>query len=180
MMINLKSFKLIPRRTVIIHLSWLGSLLLFILAVIVPVQRFVAGFDGRIKDIQYQVDEQKSLQPIYQALKTKSQTTAPSILPTPESGKLSRDLVSVIPSTIGRIVRNAAMETISISPDVNSLANQSRSLLMNTVIRGDFMSFRKFLIGVGELPYLERFEEIEIQQDPDFMEFRMKIWLALS
>jgi len=72
------------------------------------------------------------------------------------------------------------METISISPDVNSLANQSRSLLMHTVIRGDFMSFRKFLIGVGELPYLERFEEIEIRQDPDFMEFRMKIWLALS
>ena len=176
----MKSFKLIPRRTVIIHLSWLGSLLLFILVIIVPVQRFMAGFDGRIKHIQYQVDEQKSLQPIYQALKAKSQTTAPSILPTPESGKLARDLVSVVPSTIGRIVRNAAMETITISPDVNSLANQSRSLLMNTVIRGDFMSFRKFLIGVGELPYLERFEEIEIKQDQDFMEFRMKIWLALS
>jgi len=179
-MITMKSFKLIPRRTVIIHLSWLGSLLLFILVIIVPVQRFMAGLDGQIKDIQYQVDEQKSLQPIYQALKAKSQTTAPSILPTPESGKLARDLVSVVPSTIGRIVRNAAMETITISPDVNSLANQSRSLLMNTVIRGDFMSFRKFLIGVGELPYLERFEEIEIKQDQDFMEFRMKIWLALS
>ena len=179
-MITLKLFKLIPRRTVIIHLSWLGSLLLFILAIIVPVQRLVAGLDGRLKDIQYQVDEQKSLQPIYQALKTKSQTTVPSILPTPASGKLSRDLVSVVPSTIGRIVKNAAMENISILPDVNSLANQSRSLLLHTVIRGDFMSFRKFLIGVGELPYLERFEEIEIQKDPDFMEFRMKIWLALS
>jgi hypothetical protein len=176
---KLKNIK-IPKRTIIIHLSWLGSLLLFILAVIVPVQRFVAGLDGRIKDIQYQVDEQKSLQPIYQALKTKSQTTAPSILPMPASGKLSRDLVSVVPSTIGRIVKNAAMETISISPDVNSLANQSRSLLMHAVIRGNFMSFRKFLIGVGELPYLERFEEIEIQQDPDFMEFRIKIRLALS
>jgi len=179
-MITLNLFKLIPRRTVIIHLSWLGSLLLFILAIIVPVQRLVAGLDGRLKDIQYQVDEQKSLQPIYQALKTKGQTTVPSILPTPASGKLSRDLVSVVPSTIGRIVKNTAMESISILPDVNSLANQSRSLLLHTVIRGDFMSFRKFLIGVGELPYLERFEEIEIQKDPDFMEFRMKIWLVLS
>lgn len=179
-MITPKLFKLIPRRTVIIHLSWLGSLLLFILVIIVPVQRIMAGFDGQIKDIQYQVDEQKSLQPIYQALKTRSQTIAPSILPTPESGKLSRDLVSVVPSTIGRIVKNASMETISILPDVNSLANQSRFLLMHMVIRGDFMSFRKFLIGVGELPYLERFEEIEIHQETDFMEFRMKIWLALS
>jgi hypothetical protein len=180
MMITLKSFKLIPQRTVIIYLSWLGSLLLFILAIIIPTQRFAAGLDGQIKDIRYQVDEQKSLQPIYQALKTNNQTTAPSILPMPESGKLPRDLVSVVPSTIARIVRDAAMETISISPDVNSLANQSRSLLMNAVIRGDFMSFRKFLIGVGELPYLERFEEIEIRQEPDFMEFRMKIWLVLS
>ena len=180
MMITLKAFKLIPRRSVIIHLSWLGSLLLFILAVIVPMQRYVAGLDVQIKDIRYKVDEQKNLQPIYQMLKAKTQTTAPSVLPTPASGKLSRDLVSVVTSTIGRIIKNAAMETISISPDVNSLANQSRSLLMNAVIRGDFMNFRKFLIGVGELPYLERFEEIEIQKDPNFMEFRIKIRLALS
>jgi hypothetical protein len=180
MMMTLKQFKLIPRRTVIIHLSWLGSLLLFILVVIVPLQRFTVDRDGRIKDIRYQVDEQKNLQPIYQALKTKSQTTAPGILPMPASGKLSRDLVSVVPSTIRKIVGNAAMESISVLPDVNSLANQSRSLLLHTVIRGDFMSFRKFLIGVGELPYLERIEEIEIQQDADFMEFRMKIRLALS
>ncbi|MBN2439079.1 MAG: hypothetical protein JXL20_10845 [Deltaproteobacteria bacterium] len=180
MMMSLKSYRSIPRRTVIVHLSWLGSLLLFILAVIVPVQRFAAGLDGRIKDIRYQVDEQKRLQPIYQMLKTKTHTTAPGILPMPAGGKLSRDLVSVVPSTIGRIVKNAAMETISISPDVTSLANQSRSLLMHAVIRGDFMNFRKFLIGIGELPYLERFEEIEIQKDPDFMEFRMKIRLALN
>jgi hypothetical protein len=180
MMNILKSLKLISRRTVIIHLVWIGSLLLFILVVIVSMQKYISGLDGRIKNVQYQLDEQKGLQPIYQTLKTRSQTAAPSVLPTPASGKLSRDLVSVVPSTIGRIAANAAMETISISPDVNSLANQSRSLLMNAVIRGDFMNLRKFLIGVGELPYLERFEEIEIQQDPAFTEYRIKIRLALS
>ena len=180
MMITLKSFKSIPRRSVIIHLSWLGCLLLFILAVIVPMQRFGTGLDGKIKDIRYKVDEQKNLQPIYQVLKTKAQTAKPSILPTPATGKLSRDLVGVVPSTMERIVKNAEMETVSISPDVNSLANQSGSLLMRAVIRGNFMNFRKFLIGVGELPYLERFEEIEIQKDQDFMEFRMKIRLALG
>jgi len=180
MMDILKSFKLISRRAIIIHLVWIGSLLLFVLAVIVPVQKYVSDLDGRIKDIQYQLDEQKSLQPIYQTLKARSQSAARSVLPLPASGKLSRDLVSVVPSTIDRIVKNAAMETISISPDVNSLANESRSLLMNAVIRGDFMSFRQFLIGVGDLPYLERFEGIEIQYDPAFTEYRIKIRLALS
>ena len=176
----LKSIRLIPKQTLIIHLAWLGVLLLFVLAVIVHMQRSTISLDRKIKDIQSQVDEQKSLRLIYQTMKTKSRTTAAGILPITERAKLSRDLVSGVPSAIREIAKYAAMETLSVSPDVNSLANQSRYLLVHTVIRGDFMSFRKFLIGAGKLPYLERFEEIEIRQEPDFMDFRMKIWLALS
>jgi hypothetical protein len=176
----LKFIKLIPKRTAIIHLSWLGALLLFIIAVILPVQRAVIGLDRQIRDTQYEIDEQKSLQQIYQNLKTNSQTKVAGILPTPERSKLSRNLVSMVPSTITTIAKRAAMETLSVSPDVNALTNQSRSLLVQTVVRGEFMSFRKFLIGIGGLPYLERFEEIEILHDKDFTEFRMKIRLALG
>jgi hypothetical protein len=177
---QLKSIKLIPKRTAIIHLSWLGALVLFIVAVIVPVQRSMTGLDREIKDTRYQVEEQKSLQLIYQKLKADSQIKVVSILPAPEGGKLSRDSVKVVPSIIKKIAALAAMEVLSVSPDVNSLTDQSRSLLLHAAVRGEFMSFRKFLVGLGELPYLERFEEIEILHDPDFMEFRMKIRLALS
>jgi hypothetical protein len=176
----LQTIKLIPKRTAIIQLCWLGILLLIILAVMLPVKRSVTGLDREIKDTQYQVDEQKSLQQIYQSLKTNSETKVTSVLPTPESGKLSRNLVSVVPSTIRKIAKQASLETLLVSPDVNTLTSQSRSLMVHTVVRGEFMSFRNFLIGVGKLPYLERFEEIEILHDPDFMEFRMKIRLALS
>lgn len=176
---KLKNIK-IPKRTIIIQLSWLGALLFLGLVVIFPVQRSTVGLDRQIKDIQYQIETQKTLQPIYQAQKTKGQTTVASILPTPESGKLSRDLVSVVPSTVRRIAKNSDMEAISVLPDVTSLADQSRHLLVGAVLRGDFMNFRKFLIGVGELPYLERLEEIEIQQDSDFMEFRVKMRLMLG
>jgi len=176
----MKSFKLIPRRTAIIQFSWLGALLILGLVVIFPVQRSTVGLERQIKDIQYQIETQKTLQPIYQALKTKSHTTAASILPIPESAKLSKDLVHVFSSTVMRIAKNSDMEMISMSPDVTSLADQSRHLLVRAVLRGDFMNFRKFLIGVGELPYLERLEEIEIQQDPNFMEFRIKMRLMLG
>jgi hypothetical protein len=179
-MITMKSFKLIPRRTAIIQFSWLGALMILGLVVIFPVQRSTAGLDGKIKDIRVQIEEQKTLQPIYQALKTKSQTTAVSILPIPESAKLSKDLVRVVPSIMRRIAKNSDLEMISVSPDVTSLADQSRHLLVRAVLRGDFMNFRKFLIGIGELPYLERIEEIEIQQDPNFMEFRINMRLVLG
>ena len=86
----------------------------------------------------------------------------------------------VTPSTLRRIADSASLKTQSVAPDVSSLTNQSKSLIMNMVVRGDFMNFRKFLIGIGELPYLERYEEIEIRKDPAFMEYRIKIRLALA
>ena len=179
-MMNLQLLKSIPRRTLIIHLSWLGALLLFMLAVLLPMGGTVIGLDRKILDIQYQVDEQKNLQPLYQALKTRSQNKPVSVLPSPENAKLSKDLVSIAPSTLRRIADNASLKTQSVAPDVASLANQSKSLIMNMVVRGDFMNFRKFLIGIGELPYLERYEEIEIRKDPAFMEYKIRIRLALG
>ena len=176
----LKSLKLIPKKTITLQLSWLGVLLIFILAAIFPFQRFMMGLENKSKDIQYQLEEQKNLQPIYQTLKTKSQAPSVTILLIPERSKLSRAMVNAVPSTIRGIARNASLDAVSIIPDVNSLANQSSYLPIQTVLRGDFMNFRKFLMGIGALPYLEKIDEIEIRQDPDFTEFRIKIRLAMN
>jgi hypothetical protein len=176
----LKIFKLIPRRTAIIHLAWAGALLLLSAVAIVPLQRSAAGIDRRIKEVRGQIETQKTLQPLYQSLKAKGQTAPAVVLPLPKAGKLPRDRVGRVAATLGGIARKASLETISLSPDPNALVNQSRSLLVNVVLRGDFMNFRRFLIGIGELDYLERIEEVVIQQEVDYMEFRMKIWLALG
>jgi len=179
-MMNLPLLKSIPRRTLIIHLTWLGALLLFAAAVLWPLGRTVISRDREIRNIQYQVDEQKNLQPLYQALRTRSQAKPASVLPSPPRDKLSRDLVGIAPSTLRRIADNASLKTQSVAPDVASLTHLSKSMVMNMVVRGDFMNFRRFLIGIGELPYLERCEEIEIRKDPAFMEYRIKIRLALA
>jgi len=179
-MMNLPLLKSVPRRTLIIHLSWLGALLLFAIAVLLPMSRSVIGIDRKIAEIQYQVDEQKNLQPLYQTLRTRSQARPASVLPSPQRDKLSKDLVGIAPSTLRRIADNASLKTQSVAPDVASLTNQSKSMVINMVVRGDFMNFRRFLIGIGELPYLERCEEIEIRKDPAFMEYRIKIRLALA
>jgi hypothetical protein len=176
----LKAFMLIPKRNIVVYLSALGALVLFILVGIIPVQRYSAGLDRQIKDLRFQVEEQKNLQPIYQSLKAKSQAGTGRVLPTPEKSRLSRDLIGMVPSTIKKIAANANMDPLSITPDVNALVGQPRYLLVHSVVRGEFYDFRRYLIGLGQLPYLERIEEIEIQQNPDLMEFKMKIWLALS
>jgi hypothetical protein len=60
------------------------------------------------------------------------------------------------------------------------LAGSPPFLLYNAVLEGEFANFRKMLIELGALPYLDRIEEIRIQQNPDSMEFRIKIWIALG
>jgi hypothetical protein len=78
------------------------------------------------------------------------------------------------------MAKKAGMDVISISPDINSLSDNSNFLIVNAVISGDFFNFRKLLINLGEVPYSERVEEIQIQQNQDIMEFKMKIRLALA
>jgi hypothetical protein len=36
------------------------------------------------------------------------------------------------------------------------------------------------LIGLGAVPYLDRIDEINIQEQPYSMEFRMKVWIAIK
>jgi hypothetical protein len=176
----LRTVRLIPKKTLVIQLSWLGALVIFILVVILPLQGFKSDLEKDGRDIQLRIEEQSSLLPIYQALKTKGQATSATVLPTPERAKLSRSMVGRVPSTIKGIAGRASMEAVSILPDIASLTSQSDDLLMHAVIRGSFMNFRQFLIGVSALPYLERIETIEIHQDPDFTEYRMKIRLAMD
>lgn len=176
----LTGLKLISKRKMVICLTALGGLVLFILGGIIPVQRYSVGLDREIKDIRFQLEEQKSLQPIYQSLKTKSMAGTGRVLPTPNKSGLARDLIAVVPPTLRKIAVDANMDPLSVTPDVNALAGQPRYLIVHSVLRGEFHDFRRYLIGLGQLPYLEHIEEIEIQQNPDLMEFKMKIWLALS
>ena len=105
---KLKNLK-IPKRAVIFHLACWGGLLLFLLAVVLPLYGSMTGLDREIGDVRRQVDEQKNLLPLYQALKAKGRNVAPSVLPTPDRGKLSRDLIGTVPAMFRRIGKTRAL-----------------------------------------------------------------------
>ena len=175
-----KIYAIIPKHNIIYSLTCLSSILIIILFGIIPQQLSLTRLDQKAKNIQFQIDEQKNLYTIYQALQKGIQTKGSKILPAPVKSSLSRTQLDMISITIKNIASKANLDTVFASPDVNSLGNEPKSLLINIVLRGEFLNFRKFLIGLGELPYLERIEEIHIQQNEDTMEFRMKISLSIT
>jgi hypothetical protein len=147
---------------------------------IIPQQLSLANLDQKVKNIQFQIDEQKNLYPIYQVLHTGVQTKDKRKLPSPVRSPLLRTQLDIVSITIKEIARKANLDTVLVSPDVNSIGNEIKFLPINIILRGDFFSFRKFLVGLGDLPYLDRIEEIQIRQNEDTMEFKMKILLSIA
>jgi hypothetical protein len=175
-----KIYAIIPKRSIIILFACISCLLLIVLAGIVPQQMAVSRLDNKIVSIQFQIEEQKKLQPYYQVLQTGPQSVRVKVLPLPERSPLSRMKIDTVPSIIREEAQKAHIDMVSASPDLYTLGGENRFVLVNATLKGNFLNFRKFLIGLGGLPCLEAIEEVRIQQSEDSMEFRMKIWLAMA
>ena len=175
-----KIYAIIPKRSMVYLLICLCGVLIIFAAGIIPEYFSSARLDQQIKSIQFQIEEQKRLYPIHQILQDKTHKKDGRTLPFPKKNFLSRTQMDAVPETFREIAKKANLDIVSASPDLNNLGSESSFLPINAVIRGDFFNFRKFLIGLGEIPYLERIEEIQIQQNEDTMELKMKMWLIVS
>jgi hypothetical protein len=175
-----KIYTIIPKRSIVILFACISSVLLIVLAGIVPQRISVTSLDNKIASIQFQIEEQKRLQPYYQMLHAGSQSGRSKVLPFPPRIPLSRTKIDTVPSIIREEAQKAHIDMVSASPDLYTLGGENKVLLVNATLRGDFLNFRKFLIGLGGVPCLDSIEEIRVQQNEDSMVFRMKIWLALT
>ena len=161
-------------------LTYSGIIVLFLLVGIFPLYHYNSNLIDENKKLKNQIEEQKELGPIYLSLLKITNNKDLRVLPHPEKTTILRDEVGKFQDDFRKIAGNAGVMMVSLTPDLNTLAGSPSSLLHNVVLKGEFANFRKVLIGLGSIPYLDRIEEINIQQYPDSMEFRMKIWIALK
>jgi hypothetical protein len=158
----------------------LAAILLFIFAGIVPASRSLVVLDARTADVKYRIEEQRTLAPLYKSLQGKSEKKEPELLPLPEKGRLEQSKISTIPMSLGTAAKMSGMSLISATPELSAMTGEAQLLAVNIVLRGDFINFRKFLIHIGGIPYVQHIEEISIQEIPDTREFRLKIWVAVG
>ena len=175
-----KIYAIIPKRSIVILFACIAGVLLIVLAGIIPQQMSVTRLDNNIASIQFQIEEQKRLQPYYQMLHAGPQSGRSKVLPFPPRTPLSRMKIDTVPSIIREEAQKAHIDMVSASPDLYALGGENKIILVNATLKGDLFNFRKFLIGLGGVPCLEGIEEIRIQQNEDSMVFRMKIWLAMA
>lgn len=102
------------------------------------------------------------------------------ILPNPARTTLLRQDASTFQELFRETAIKSGLTVGSFAPELSTMTGSSNYLLYGALVKGEFVNFRKMLIDLGKAPYLDRIEEIQIQQHPDAMEFRMKMWIALG
>lgn len=155
-----------------------GGILGFILLAIFPGYRALHATDQKIATLQAQIDEQNAMHPLFQDLLKRAKTETPSRLPFPKKTKLPRDETTDISASFQRLAMQNQFTVQSIVPDVVSLTDGSGMLMLDMVLRGRFADFRRLLLQLGEIPYLERIESIGIQTVENTKQFNLKVWIA--
>ncbi|MBA3019362.1 MAG: hypothetical protein KJ550_11425 [Proteobacteria bacterium] len=167
-------------RKLIYLLMFAAGILLFMGIGIYSSKKFSEIKGGEIKAIRCQIEGQMVVLPVYKELLKKLQVKGSEVLPFPDKNRLPKDKIEEIPKIFEGIAKNCNLESVSIIPDVMSLDRTSGLLLVNTFVKGSFFDFRKFLVNLGGISYLERIEKIDIKRTMEGKEFGLKIWIALS
>lgn len=170
----------IPANSVSYILICGGIIILIILLGIIPLYHFKSSRIQEAKKIQDQIEEQKELRTVYQLLDQASNKKESLILPNPAKEKLPRKDVVNFQDIFRREAARSGLVVIALIPDSKSTAGSSPHFIYNATMKGDFANFRKMLVGLGNLPYVDQIPEIALKQGSDSMEFKVKIWIALA
>jgi len=150
----------------------------FWVLIIFPSQKTVEDLDQEINQLNGRIEEQRILTPVFHNLLQRAKMKGPTRLPSPEKSKLSHGDMNAISTVFQDIARRCNLKLDEVTTDVNSLVQESGYLVMRIQISGNFFDFRKFLVDIGSIPYLEHIEEVSIRSGNASKELSLKIWLA--
>ena len=140
----------------------------------------IVGLDKEIGDLNTKINTHQSYAPMTKQLFERMKIKAVRNLPLPQKAKLTGEQKDRISMLFRDMAQKSKIELVSVSPDINSMASGSAGMLVHATLKGDYYNFRTFLIELGDQAFLEKVDEIEIQQLPGMKEFRLKVWLAVG
>ena len=170
----------IPQQSVIYILLCLTGILVFLLGGIIPNSKKMSEMDTQTAEIKFRLEEQKVLGSFHQSLQGKNEKKESEVLPLPAKGILAQAKIDTLPLTLTTAAKTSGMSLVSATPNLTAMTGDAQFISVNVILRGDFINFRKFLINLGGIPYVQHIEEIQIEGKPDTQEFRMKVWVAVG
>ena len=175
-----KNEKFLPAKSMGYLIVCGAVIVILILVGILPLYRYNTGIQRQVEKLQYALEEQKGLGPVYEALTQAQAQKVSGALPDPLKQAIAFDQADTFQDTFRTIAGKSGLMTVSLSPDISSFSESSRALIYTAVLKGEYDNFRRMLAGLGAVAYVDRIEEISMRQFSDSMEFRLRIRIALK
>jgi ankyrin repeat protein len=130
--------------------------------------------------LKAQIQEQKELAPVYASVLNAGKEKNLFVLPNPEKTPLPRSDSGKFEKDFQTMAQKSGLKVVALTPDVNTSTSPSTSFLHYAVLNGEWNDLRKLMIELGGLPYLDKIEEISMQQGTGSMELKMKVSIAVK
>lgn len=157
-----------------------GIIVIFILVGLFPMYQYNIYQAGEIKKAKGQIEEIKEMGPVYLKLQKAMESKDLQILPNPKKTIITREEAAKFPNVFRAVASKSGLVAVSVTPDSGNTVGSSKFVLHNAVLKGNFTNFRKMLIALSAIPYLDKIEDIRISQRADSMEYKIQIWLAVG
>jgi hypothetical protein len=167
----------IPKKSISYLVVCAGIILVICLLGIFPLYHYNSGIAADIEKINSQVKDHENLNPLYVSLRKTLEQKESLVLPLPKRTKISREQAGKFNEEFKVIASKSGMMIVSLIPDYTTSAVYPDNLFYNAVVRGEFINFRKMLINLGSVPYLDRIDALQAQRYADMIEYRFRISL---
>ena len=172
--------KKLPRQTLSIFFLCAGVGIVSYVLMLYPAKKLLDRLNGEISTLQNKVEEQKIFLPNYQKFLKINQEDMSGTLPSPHKNRLPKNKIKMIPALLKELVLKSDLSPVSITLDLKSLAGKPGFVSVNTLVKGELLNFRNFLMKLQEIPYLEHMENIGIKGTLFSKEFKLKLWIAIE
>lgn len=170
----------IPGRSVMYLVLCVVILIIFYFAALYPQQRSLDAIGTKTAQVAVLIEKQKALLPLYEEMVKRGEGAIRGTLPVPDIEAIPRGDIDAISRLFKKVADESGMQVVSVRPDVLTLTNQSDDMLVTIHLRGGFLDFRRFLVGVGGDPSLRRIEGIEIGQESGHKDYSLTVRLAIG
>ncbi len=163
---------------VVVFVCLLG-VIAFALIGIYPNHATMVELDHKITPLNQRIETQRVIVPIYKELlkKAKQQDLHGLDYP-PELTPAKPEDIEKFSIMLSNLARENQMELKIIAPDSDAYLKNTKYLGMNVSLTGDFFHFRRFLIQICYIPFLQDIESIRINIKNQKHTYELRLILA--
>lgn len=146
---------------------------------ILPISWKITETRDAIAQLEADLDQQRTLLPVDLSLQQRKEETLPNGISVNELEPLEVEDLADLPKVFEELAGKSETELVSVTPQVRSLQEDREMLQVDTLVRGEFLTFNTLLNQLNEMRFIETIESLAIDVTPLGQEMSLSIWLSI-